>query len=524
MKTILAPSLALAMLFAGCTTVGPDYQRPVMPAPDLTDLLRDSEGGAEQGSLTPELLARWWDHLNDPILTELVHGTLAGNLDIRQAQSRVRMSRHVLGGSRSGLYPQIDGSVAYNRRRSSENAIPSMEPNALQQTAGTIATGLGVAQTVSMLRTDPTGALMSIPGQIAGWPAERSADWETDFYHAGFDAAWEVDIFGGTRRGVEAARADLEAMQESLNSIWVSLAGAVAQTYIELRTYQARLRVAESNLRTQEETLELLESLYEAGLRNELAFQQVRYVVESTRASIPSLRCGIETLMNTLAVLTGNMPGDLHKLLAGEQAIPAAAFEVVTGIPANALRQRPDIRMAERQLAAQTARIGVAKAELYPKLILTGSIGLESLKSSTLFDSGGNGWNIGPAVSWPIFHAGAIRKNIRIQTEIQEQYLAAYENTVLSAVKEVRDALAGFAEEQERYQCLEEAEDAARRALEVARDQYKNGLSDFNNVLDAQRSLLLFQDQLAVSKGVISINLIRVYKTLGGGWERLEEA
>jgi len=304
----------------------------------------------------------------------------------------------------------------------------------------------------------------------------------------------------------------------------VSLAGAVARNYVALRTYQARLQVAESNLSAQEETYELLESLYESGLRDALAVQQARYIMENTRALIPPMRSGIETAMNSLAVLTGAMPGDLRAQLSEVKPIPVASLKVVTGIPANALRQRPDIRMAERALAAQTARIGEAEAELYPKFFLTGSIGLESIKSATLFETDSGAWNIGPSVSWPIFHAGAIRKNIKVQTELQEQYLAAYENTVLTAVQEVREALVDYAEEQQRREALTRAVDAARNALEVAQDQYKNGLSDFNSVLDAQRSLLTYQEQLALSEGVISVNLVRLYKSLGGGWGPMQDS
>jgi len=517
--------LWVAAIVSGCTTVGPDYDRPLLPDPNVEGLFPEAEAIPSEGTgaITPAALASWWESLGDPLLTELIQKTLAENLDIRQAQSRVRVSRLLLGISRSGLYPHLDGGAVYKRSRASESLAPSPSKAAsVQQAAGTVALGLRVADTVSLIPANPTGALKSIPGLVASWPVAGSVDIESDFYQTGFDAAWEIDIFGGTRRGVEAAKADLEATQESLNSLWVSLAGAVAQSYIGLRTYQARLQVAESNLAAQEETFDLLESLYRSGLSDELAVQQIRYVVESTRASIPPLRSGVEAAMNALAVLTGEMPGDLHEALGEHKPIPAAPLKVVTGIPANALRQRPDIRVAERQLAAQTARIGEAAAELYPKLVLSGSIGLESIKSSTLFDSGSDTWRLGPAISWPIFHAGAIRKNIQVQTELQEQYLAAYERAVLGAVEEVRNALVDYAQEQQRSKALRAAVDAAEAALEVAQDKYKNGLSDFNNVLDAQRSLLAFREQLAISEGVISVNLVRLYKALGGGWGPME--
>ncbi len=518
-KTVLYTSL-LGILLAGCMTVGPDYSQPILPEADFADVLQPNGTPATdaKGPLTAESLAHWWDNLDDPLLTQLIQDALSDNLDIQQAQSRVRMSRLLLGIAKSPLFPQVDGSTTYTRKRSSENTSPSQSGNALQQKAGAVATGIGVAQTVSGLANSPASALLSVPGQIAGWPVSRSTDLESDFYRAGADASWEIDIFGGTKRSIEAAQADLESVQENLNHIWVSLAGSIAQSYIELRTYQARLAVAESNLEAQMETYELLQSLYDAGLCDELDLQQVRYIVESTRASIPSLRGSVETSLNSLAVLTGKMPGALHESLKDAQPIPTAKLKIVTGIPANALRQRPDIRMAERQLAAQTARIGEATAELYPKLTLVGSIGIESLKSSKLFDSGSDAWSIGPNLSFPIFHAGAIRKNIQVQNELQQQYLAVWENTILLAVKEVRDALVDYAQEQERYGYLDKAVDAAQTALEVAQDQYKNGLTDFNNVLDAQRSLLTFQEQRAISAGLISSNLVRIYKALGGGW------
>jgi NodT family efflux transporter outer membrane factor (OMF) lipoprotein len=519
MKPARSLVLTLALL-AGCTTVGPDYVRPDLPEPEYADVLQSpsEEAAPSDGPVTPETLADWWKTLDDPLLTQLIEQALAGNLDLRQAQSRVRVARLLAGISQSGLYPQVDGTAVYNRSKTSEGLVDTRDRAPVQETAGTIATGVGVAQTLEAFQNDPAAAWLRVPGQIAAWPVEEALDLENDFYRVGFDAGWEIDIFGGIRRGVEAAEADTAAAQANLEHVWVSLAGAVAQSYVELRTFQARLTVAESNLTAQEETLELLESRYEAGLSDELAVQQVRYVTEGTRALIPALRSGVENALNSLAVLVGAMPGDLHALLAERLPIPHPDLATVTGIPADALRRRPDIRQAERQLAAQTARIGEATAELYPKFALIGSIGLESLDSASLFDAGSDAWSIGPSVSWPIFHAGAIRKNIAVQTELQEQYLAAYEKTVLEAVQEVREALVDYAQEQQRHRSLRRAADAAQIALEVAQDKYRNGLSDFNNVLDAQRAVLAFQEQLALSEGVITINLIRLYKALGGGW------
>ncbi|MDP8245808.1 MAG: efflux transporter outer membrane subunit [Candidatus Hinthialibacter antarcticus] len=465
----IACSIIAVILFNNCATVGPDYAQSDIPDVNYSDVLQKDVANA--GPLTPETLAEWWQTLNDPILTELIQQGAERNLDIKEAQARIMEARHQLSISNAGFFPSLDSSANYSKSKSSENTTFSLG--------------------------------------------------ERDVYTAGFDANWEIDIFGGIRREVEAAQADLQAQEENLNAIWVSLAGEVAFNYVSLRTLQKRLQVAEDNLRNQSETYEILQSSYNSGLSSELPVQQARYVVEQTRSTIPTFRGGIEGAMNALSVLTGVMPGTLNQRLRESKMIPQSSIEIVTGIPANSLRRRPDIRMAERQLAAQTARIGQAEAQLYPKFYLLGSIGLESLDAGSLFESSSKIWSFGPTITWPIFHANSIRNNIKVQSARQEQSLARYEKSVLLAVKEVRDALVDYAQEQERNQSLANAADAAQMAVEVAQDQYKNGLADFYNVLDAQRSMLTFQDQLAASDGEIIANLVRIYKALGGGWRSL---
>jgi NodT family efflux transporter outer membrane factor (OMF) lipoprotein len=337
-------------------------------------------------------------------------------------------------------------------------------------------------------------------------------------YSLGFDAGWEVDIFGGVRRGVEAADADLAASREDLRDVLVTLISEVALNYLDVRTFQARLGVAEGNLAIQQQTYELIEARYQAGLGDELELQQARANLENTKAQIPALRSSLEEAKNRLAVLTGRPPGAVHDLLAARKPMPVIPPTVAVGVPAETLRQRPDIRRAERNLAAQTARIGEATADLYPKLRLAGSIGLESLKSADLLKSASETWNIGPSVSWNIFDAGAIRQNIEVQSALQEQFLLAYEAALLTALEEVENALTAYAEEQLRRQRLLAAAEAARQAESLAENQYHAGLVDFNTVLDAQRTLLTFEDQLAVSDGAVTANLVRLYKALGGGW------
>lgn len=463
---ILVLTASSCLGLAGCAAVGPDYTPPETAAPAAwhTELRQ----GLTTATTDPRQLAEWWTTLNDPILTELVTQAVSRNLDLKQAEARVREARARRGISQAGLFPALDAAGSASRSKSSENS-------------GTGATGSS--------------------------------------YSAGFDAGWEVDIFGGVRRAVEAADADLTASREDLRDVLVSLTAEVALNYLDTRTYQSRLAVAEGNRAIQQQTYDLTRSRYEAGLSNELAVQQARYNLESTRAQIPSLSSSLEAAKNRLAVLTGMAPGGVHVLLAETKPIPVIPPTVAVGVPAETLRQRPDIRRAERNLAAQTARIGEATADLYPKFRLAGSIGLESLKSADLLKSAGETWSIGPSVSWNIFDAGAIRQNIEVQSALQEQYLLAYESAVLGGLEEVENALTAYAEEQLRRERLLAAVDAARLAESLARNQYDAGLVDFTTVLEAQKSLLSFEDQLAASDGAVTSNLIRLYKSLGGGWD-----
>jgi NodT family efflux transporter outer membrane factor (OMF) lipoprotein len=347
----------------------------------------------------------------------------------------------------------------------------------------------------------------------------RSNEQESELYSIAFDAGWELDLFGGVRRSIEATEADLQASREDLRNVLVSLAAEVALNYVEFRVYQAQVATTEKNLQLQQETYELTRWRYEAGLDDELAIQQARYNLESTRSGIPALRSSVEESKNRIAVLLGKPPGMLHKELESQAPIPVVPPEIAVGIPADMLRRRPDVRKAERELAAQTARIGAATADLYPKFRLAGSIGLKSGGSSSLFKSASQFWSIGPGISWNIFDAGSIRCNIEVQSALQEQYLNAYEAAVLNALEEAENALVAYAEEQNRRNSLNEAVQAAQRAAELSRTKYQAGMIDFATLLEVERSLLSYQNQLVQSDGSVASNLVRLYKVLGGGWE-----
>jgi len=459
-KTLTVLSAVFAI--AGCAAVGPDYTSPQSDVPaQWSNLLQ--KGDASE-TADPQSLAQWWKTLNDPILSDLISQSIAGNKDLKLAMSRIRETRAQWGIAETGRFPSADASGSLTSAKS-------------------------------------TGK------------EERS-----EHYSLSIDAGWEADLFGRVQRSVEAARADYESVTENYRDVLVTLIAETALNYIDVRTYQKQLAVAEENLKIRKQTYELANYRYKAGLASALDMSSARYNVEETRATIPVIERNLETAKNRVAVLTGKTPGSVHAQLAQSKSLPVPALKIAAGIPADILRRRPDIRKAERDLAAQTARIGVATADLYPRLTLSGSIGLEALSLSDLFTSDAISNSIGPRLSWNIFDAGAIRKKIEVQNAKQEQALIQYESGILSALEEVENALYAYAREQSRRNSLLSAFRAAKQASGLSLNQYNSGLTDFQTVLDAQRSLLSFQDQLAKSEANILMYLIRLYKALGGGW------
>lgn len=465
---LFAEMLLAALILTGCASVGPDYVRPepAMSAAWNTPLKGPLTKGEGQG----DSMAGWWANLSDPQLSNLIERAVSGNLDLKKARARVRQARAQRRAARADYFPGLD-ALATGTRHYDSSQVSSQKIN--------------------------------------------------DLYNAGFDASWEIDVFGGTRRSVEAATADLEAAGEDLNDVLVSLIAETAINYIDVRTYQARIRAAKGNIDKQDETYKVALWRREAGLGDELAVQEALYNLENTRSQLPGLTRGLDGSLNRIAVLLGEKPGSVHKELENAAGIPVPPENVAVGVPADILRNRPDVRRAERELAAQTARVGVATAELYPKFTLTGSIGIEALSLNNLVSSPVRTYSFGPGISWSIFRGGSIRANIEVQSALQEQALIAYEKTILNALEEVENVLSAYAEEQKKRQSLKIAEEAARKAVEIAVGKYEAGLTDFLVVLVAQRSLLSFQDQLAQSDGAVTTNLVKLYKALGGGWRSM---
>jgi outer membrane protein, multidrug efflux system len=461
---LLSFVLFSGIIITGCAPVGPDY---IPPEKDVsTNWNTALEKGLIAEEIDPNKLAQWWTIINDSKLTSLIERAKMNNIDLKIAVERIQESRARRAITEASLYPDltVSGSVTKSRSRN-------------------------VSSTSSQ-------------------------------YSANFDAGWEMDFFGGLRRSIEAANADLQLSQENMYNTLVSLLSEVALNYIEIRTYQARISSVQSSISLQDETYQLTLWRNEAQIIDELAVQQARYNLESSRSQIPSLLAGLEQSINGLSTLLGEEPGKLQEELQIVEPVPTAPENVAIGVPADIIRRRPDIRGAERTLAAQTARIGVATARLYPSFTLNGSFGLNA---DSLSDISSGSWLLsgGPRFSWPIFDAGAIKQNINVQSAIADEYLLQYKSVVLSALQEVENDLVSYVREQQRRENLHQATQAAQAAVQLASQKYESGLTDFTTVLDTQRSLLSFQDQLAQSDGAVTSNLIRLYKALGGGWDSL---
>ncbi|MEW6265158.1 MAG: efflux transporter outer membrane subunit [Thermodesulfobacteriota bacterium] len=463
----LIAALAGMVLLAGCA-VGPDYRFPDQPMPGQW---KGPAAADKTGAVDPQALAEWWKSLNDPVLTRLVERAVADNLDLKKAWARVKEVKARRGVALADLAPTLSASGSTTTSQSSK------------------ATGSGQKR---------------------------------DLISTGLDVSWEIDLFGGARRSIEAAQADYEAARENLNDVLVSLAAEMAANYVQLRTYQQRLAVARQNLEIQAETLQLTALRYETGLSSGLDLERAKYNLESTRSQVPSIEAKQEEAKNRLAVLLGEWPGSLDAELSRPSPIPQAELTMTIGLPAELLRRRPDLRQAERELAAQTARVGVAKAEMYPKLTLKGSLGWEALALEGLISPAHLATSLGASLLWKVFQAGAVRENIKVQNALQEQALFKYEAAVLTALEETENALMSLAREEERRRSLAEAARASEVAVGLALKQYEAGLVDFQSVLDTQKSQASFQDNLAESEGLMTQNLISLYKALGGGWPREE--
>lgn len=472
--SLVARSLVLcaALGLTGCATVGPNYQAPDLKVPAKWQQL-DDKGATQTTAAEDYNLSQWWLSLKDPLLSDLIEQALSASPDLRSAQARLRESRARRSVSAADRFPTVTASGSAARSKSSEKSGSGSTNN---------------------------------------------------LFSAGFDASWELDVFGGVRRSVEAADADLDTSQATLQGVQVTLAAEVAQNYLELRTLQKRLGIARDNLASQSETLQLTQWRAQAGLVSTQDVEQARSSREQTRAQIPTLETSLVEAEHRLDLLLGETPGTLHERLSKAGELPSLPEQVAVGIPAETLRQRPDVRAAERKLAAETARVGVAEAARYPSFKLSGSIGLEALTLGGLAGASALKSSLLGGIAAPVFDAGKLRSQVAIQDAVREQAQVAYEQSVLTALQEVENALVALSRNQERQQALTSASKAALSAAEMARQRYSAGLIDFQSVVDTERNVLSVEDSLAATRGEGVMAVVTLYKALGGGWRHEGES
>ncbi len=513
--------------------VGPNYKAPDEPTRPVfaeTAVAATTQPSSVVAPATPPV-TEWWSTFRDPELSRLVARAQKGNLDLKRAASRVLQARAQRGITGTSLLPDLQSSNGYQRAHGSKNL--TIPPGAFGIPTGGTGSKTATEKTVNgkpvitKAENIPSGTVNESPH--AGGPQSPLGSGglpgvNTDLYEVGFDSTWEIDVFGGQRRAVEAAVEDIQAAQEDQRDVLVTLLAEVARDYISLRGTQLQLAIARENLKDQEQLLHLTESRFQSGFVTNLDVSRQRTQVANTEATIPPLEAQIRVTIHALGVLMGEDPDVLlTELLVTpenpEKIIPPVPPEIPIGLPSDLLRRRPDVRRAERQLAAQTARVGQAVGDLFPKFSITAAFGFDSTRPKALFDYGSRYWALAPGVSFPLFDAGRVQFNVDVQNELQKQAMDTYKTTVLDALRDVEDSLTNYRTEQVRRESLARAVTAAKESVELARQQYQQGVVDFLTVLDAQREELGTEDALAQSDRNISTDLVALYKALGGGWE-----
>ncbi len=497
----------------GCM-VGPDYKTPETKVnPSFSEIQLPATTQASTVSVIASPPVEWWTTFRDTEMTSLLQRAVKQNLNLKTAASRVRQARAQRGVVGADLLPTVNAEGGYQRARGSQN---------LSFPIGALSGGSGSSKSAAASKGRLTPAINEAahpggpqsPLGSGGFPGV-----DTDLYEAGFDSNWEIDVFGGSRRAVEAASGDIQASQEDQRDVLVTLLAEIARDYVELRGLQKQLQIATDNLHKQEQTLELTRERFTAGFVTDLDVTRQATQLANTTATLPALQVQIDTHIHALGVLLAEDPSALMNELSPVDKIPAVPPEIPIGLPSDLLRRRPDIRRAERQLAAATARIGQAEADFFPKFSITAALGFDTNRPKALLDWGSKYWALSPGVSWPIFDAGRIRFNVEVNKEQQSQAATNYQLTVLNALKDVEDSLTAYRLEQVRHKALVDAASSARQSVEIADQQYQRGVTDFISVLDAQRDELGAEDSLAQSERAISTDLIALYKSLGGGWE-----
>lgn len=494
---------ASALALAGCAAVGPNYHAPVLPAPaayqgapTLASTQKTTVSDQEAD------LSRWWTRYSDPELQRLIEGAMAANLNLAEAASRIRQARYQEIVAGAPALPQVNADANASHQHISKNAFP---PGFASLLGGGGSSGGGSASSGGSSGGGSSGAF-ALPGS------------GVSLYQLGFDASWEIDVFGGTRRAVEAARASTEAMVWSRRDAEVSLAAEVASAYFALRADQRRIGVYQAEVTRQQGLFKLIRDRRAAGVATQLDTERQQNQIENARTRLPGLQSDAAVQIHALGVLLGEAPEDLAAELIPRAAIPAPPPAIPAGLPSDLLARRPDVRQAERSLAAASASIGVATAELYPQITLTGSADLVSTSLKTLLRWSSRQYSIAGAMNWPLLDGGKAHADVAVAKEQYAQALLAYRNAFLGALRDVEDALSRCAADQDQGQSLARSLRAAAEAQTIAGQQYSVGLVDYSDVLNAEAAVLTAQDQIAQNDAALSRDVASLYKALGGGW------
>ncbi|MEP3276595.1 MAG: efflux transporter outer membrane subunit [Stappiaceae bacterium] len=469
-----------ALMLSGCIMIGPDFVTPKTPVVDRWKEANDLKPNKASGLTTrSEPVIAWWETFKDPVLNQLIDEAYQQNLSLQIAGARVLEARAQLGIAFGELFPQTQRvGVGYEKRKISSNFSPARD-------------------------------------------IERVIDLDLDFAHwdAGFDATWEIDLWGGIRRGVQSAKANLASQIASYDDALVTLTGDVATVYVNIRALQAGLGIAWTNVKLQEKSLNITELRFKNGVTTELDVEEAKTLLNNTKAIVPGLQIQLEQSLNALAVLLGKAPEDMEKLLGKYGRIPRTSSKVAVGIPNQLLRRRPDIRAAEMEAAAQAGQIGVALNDLYPQFVLVGQIGVRATDVSDLLQGPSVAGVINPGIVWNIFNYGRIKNNVRVQDARYQALIANYQNTVVSAYMEVENALVAYKKSRTQAVYYGRSVRSSRKATEIALLQYQDGTADYSRVLNTQSALLEAESNLISTQAEVASNLVALYKALGGGWQ-----
>ncbi len=518
-----APLTLLAGL-AGCTMVGPDY---VAPKPNWNPT---TWFGGHQATPPKEAISQpvekpvdpqWWTVFHDPELTSLEKRVADANLDVRTASIRLAQSRSSFGVARADLFPNINGNASYTYQKIAREGALSLIPGGGAPTASSQTSGAGAGGLPNTPQAGTPGTATNGLGATQGAVPNNGAIFQPfSLYQYGFDASWELDLWGRVRRNIEGAQASLQASAEAQRATLLSALAEMARDYVQLRGIQRSIEITQSNLRTAQQSLDLTRQRAAGGVTTDLDVANAAAQVDTVASQLPNLQAQEAQILNAIAFLLGQPPRAMRTELSVPHPIPPVPPTVPVGLPSELARRRPDIRQAEAQLHTATADIGVAVGDFYPRVTLSGSVAMQAVAMHYLgswYDAGT--YSIGPSISLPIFEGGRLRRMLELRKQQQQEAAITYQRTVLGALHEVDNALTAYTAEQQRRNRLQRAVMQNRRAVTLAQDRYAQGVADFLSVLTAEQNLLAAEQQLTDSTTSVSTDLVQIYKALGGGWE-----